>query len=320
MHRTLGATLFVVLLCGFVSSASADRTRRRARRPAAAAAGVRRSEPAVLEPFITIGTTPRKNVRLDFGFAALEHNVEASSFTFTTAYTFAPARSDFSLDMKLPIGSVGEFLLGDIGFDFRWRALAAPSGTRLAIGFDFVLPSSLLNSLGGSNDEIAARREQSEVYDELNLLPIRYWNMMPYIAISQRAGPILVSGDAGIAFLLASKERNRYEAPRPEFAVRYDLAVSALFYREMVSGVIELNGLSWITDQSGDFKDGPLIETSTGVTLTLGLRFAPAPQAMLSVGFQVPVVGDPKMGTYDLSNLYFHELSFIAEARFLLPG
>jgi hypothetical protein len=282
---------------------------------------VRRNEPAPLEPLAAIGTTPLKNVRLGFGFASLEAGgVEASSFAFTTGYTFAPARGDFSLDMELPIGSVGELMLGDIGFDFRWRALAAPGGTRVALGFGFVLPSSLLNSLGGSNDEIYLRRLESDVYDELNLFPVRYWNMTPYFALSQRAGPILVTGDAGIAFLLASKMRNRYEAPRPEFAVRYDLAVSALLYREMVSGVLELGGLSWMTDQSGDEKDGPLRRTGTGLTLTLGLRFAPAPQAMFSLGFQIPVTGEPKVGTYDLSNLYFHELSFIAEARFLLPG
>ena len=46
-----------------------------------------------------------------------------------------------------------------------------------------------------------------------------------------------------------------------------------------------------------------------------------APQAMFSVGFQYPIVGEPKVGTYDLSNLYFHELSFIIEqlADFYVP-
>lgn len=321
MHRAFGASALLLLLCGLSTTAHADRSRRR-HRSAAATSGVPRSEPAALEPLVAIGTTPRKNIRLGFGFASLEHGgVEASSYAFTTAYTFAPARGDFSLDMELPIGSVGEFMLGDIAFDFRWRALAAPGGTRVALGFGFVLPSTLLNSLGGSNDEIWARRLESEVYDELNLFPIRYWNMTPYFAFSQRAGPVLVTADAGLSFLLASKMRNRYEAPRPEFVVRYDLAVTALLYREMVSGVLELGGLSWATGQSGDEKDelqgDPL---KTGLTLTLGLRFAPAPQAMFSLGFQYPIVGEPKVGTYDLSNLYFHELSFILEARFLLPG
>lgn len=282
---------------------------------------VPRNEPAALEPFIALTTTPRKNVRLDFGFARLSvGDVSASSFAFTTAYTFAPADGDFALDMKLPIGSVEGFLLGDIGFDFRWRALATPAGTRVAIGFSFVLPSTLLNSLGGNSDEIQVRREGSVVYDELDLFPIRYWNMTPAFALSQRAGPVLVTADAGLAFVLASKLRNRYEAPRPEFAVRYDLAVSVLAYREMLAGVVELNGLSWVTDQSGDVKDGPTRPMGTGLTLTFGARFAPDPHVLLSGGVQVPITGSEKSGTFDLSNLYLHDLSVVAEARFLLPG
>jgi hypothetical protein len=317
MHRVIAGLVLLVLVGGLASTAEAQRRRRRPR--PAAVDGRRHNEPAVLEPLVTVATTPRKNVSLGFGFADLEHRgAEESSFTFTTGYTYVPRGGDWSLGMKLPIGSVGEFLLGDIAFDSRWRALNAPGGTRIALGFTFVLPSSLLNSLGGSNDEIRIRREESLVYNGLNLLPIRYWNLGPYFALSQRAGPILITGDAGLFFLLASKERNRYESPRPEFAVRYDLAVTALFYREMIGGVIELNGLSWITDQSGDNKDGPLIRTGTGLTLTLGLRFLPAPPALLTVGVQIPITGDYKVGAYDLTNLYFHELSVIAEARFLL--
>lgn len=279
-----------------------------------------RDEPLVLEPLVALGTTPRRSIRLDFGYAGVEaRGTSATSLTFTAGYTFAPEDGDFSLDMKLPFGSVGEFLLGDIAFDFRWRALATEGGTRVAIGFSFVLPSVLINSLGGSNDEIALRRSEDTVYDELNLFPIRYWDMAPSFALSQRVGPLLVTADAGLAFMLASKTRNRYEAPRPEFAVRYDLAVTGMIVRDRFSGVLEVNGLSYATGISGDVKEPQELRSKgTGLTLTLGTRFAPDPRVELSAGVQVPLIGSDKIGTYDLTHLYQHELSVLVEARFLI--
>lgn len=322
MSRAFAAFALLLLVGG---PAAADppggRPRHRRGHAAAAASGVPRNEPMALEPLIAIVTTPRKNIHLGLGVASLEvGDVSATSLAFTTGYTYAPSNGDFSLDMELPIGSVGGFLLGDIAFDFRWRALATPNRTRVALGFGFVLPSSLINSLGGNSDEIAVRRMEEDVYDELDLLPIVYWNMTPYFALSQRAGPILVTADAGLAFLLASKERNHYESPRPEFAVRYDLAISALIVKEMLSAIVELNGLSWVTDRSGDLKDGPTRDMGTGLTLTFGSRFAPDEHVQIAAGLQVPLAGSPKSGVFDLTNLYFHELSFVAEVRFVLPG
>lgn len=278
-----------------------------------------RNEPAVLEPFVGVATTPRRNVRLGFGFASIEAGgKEASSFAFTTAYTFAPEDGDFALDMELPIGSVDGFLLGDIGFDFRWRVLQARAATRAALGFGFILPSVLLNSLGGNRNEIYSRRIQSDVYDDMNLLPIRYWEMAPYFAVSHRVGPVLFTLDAGFFFLLASKERNRYESPTPELAVHYDLAVSGLLYREILAIVLELNGLSYVSEIAGDTKDGPTRPMGTGLTVTAGLRASPDPHVRISAGFQVPALGDDKLGRFDLTSLYLHEVSAVAEVAFLV--
>lgn len=278
-----------------------------------------RNEPLVLEPVVALGTAPRRAVRLTFGYAGVKaRGTSAASLAFTAGYTFAPEDGDFSLDMKLPFGSVGQMLLGDIAFDFRWRALSTDGGTRVALGFGFLLPSVLINSLGGNNDEIWLRRSEDTLYDELNLLPIRYWDMSPAFALSQRIGPVLVTADAGLAFILASKTRNRYEAPRAEFAVRYDLAVSGMIVRDVFAGVLEMNGLSYATDISGDDKDGALRPKGTGLTLTFGARVAPDPRVVLSAGLQVPLVGSDKIGTYDLTHLYVHELSAFVEARFLI--
>jgi hypothetical protein len=276
-------------------------------------------EPGALEPFVALGTTPRRNVRLDFGFASIESGgADASSFAFTAGYTLAPEDGDFSLDMKLPFGSVEGFLLGDIGFDFRWRVLAAPSGTRAAIGFGFILPSVLLNSLGGGNDEIAQRRRDNEVYDQLDLFPLRYWEMSPYFVLSQRVGPLLITADSGLFFMLASKERNRYESPRPEFAVHYDLSLSCLLHREMLAAVLEVNGLSYVSDIAGDLKDGPTRDKGTGLGLTIGARFQPDPHIRLGLGLQVPIRGEDKLGRYDLTALYLHEVSVMAEVSFVI--
>jgi hypothetical protein len=56
----------------------------------------------------------------------------------------------------------------------------------------------------------------------------------------------------------------------------------------------------------------------TGLTLTAGLRASPDPHVRISAGLQVPVMGDDKVGRFDPTPLYLHELSVVAEVAFVI--
>jgi hypothetical protein len=274
----------------------------------------------VTEPFITLSAVPKRRFRFELGYSRYQW---LNSITLSPGYEFTTKKKTFSLDFKFPFGVADTFLLGDIGLDFKWIVYQEPKDEiTFSTGFNLTLPSVLLNTLGGDRGEIWLRRRKESIYGfarerDINLFPIRYLELGPFLVFSLGVWRLKVQADLGTIGIIACRFRNIYDSPHLEFGLYYDLALALRIYKDIMGFVFEINGLSILTDIAG--PDSPqvmllrenLVSGHTGVSLTPGLKWNIKNRFLLGIAFPVAIKKGEKKGRADLTLVYLHQWSFI---------
>ncbi len=310
----------------------------------------------ISEPLVAISPVPHSRVFLDVGLGGISLKSSTTGESsdkltlFTSAFTLGYEYGNpyFGFNWRLPFGYISahspiiqsipflnestdksEFMIGDMSFRFRWKVLQKPkTGSFLSLGFELVLPSALLNTLGGDYKEIRARRMSHPMYSVsggFGLLPIRYLTITPLIAFAQQIGKLTLGMDLLPSIIISSQGANRYYYTFVEFILSYDIyGVYRILKDRLLEAVLEVGGVSIITEAAGDDYNFPKVPGTTGITLTLGVKshFAKYFEALLGLQYGLPIADPTKPAKdkrgYDLSVFFRHDWSLLFRIGVLL--
>ncbi len=301
--------------------------------PAAPTADEGIQPPRTLAPVTLPLRRLRKEVGLGFGLSGV--SIGPISLTTITGVLYVETRTDerFGIRLQLPVASAGSALVGDVDLDPTWVLWAHAQGdhqTLVMLGADFTIPTNLLDSLGGSRDEIRARRLSN--YPEmsaLNLLPIRYLQAMPHVGFMQRLGRLAFYADLGAGLVLGCQFPNYYDSPRVEAFLEYGLGAAYEVYRApngglSLAGGLELTATQFLTTVAPtlDNQEGSSISPDPRETRPIGLSIAPsvrlfaAHHVSLKAGAMIALVNDETWTRFTPSTLWRHDFTVFAEAGF----
>ena len=301
--------------------------------------------PDISDPIIAVTPVANSRVHLDVGLGSIarESGNATSQEHFSAAFSLVYEYGDegFGFRMRLPFGQAtstdtvfgataekSTFMLGDMNFQFRWKALnKRDTNSYLAVGLEVTMPTSLLNTLGGKRAEILARRTNYNFYRAetgFKLMPIRYLMLGPGVAYAQKVGPVTVGAHILGNIIVACDYANLYESPHVEAILTWELyGAYNILGNRLIEAIIEIGGNHELTQTAGDITSGATQDPTGGVTLTIGARTTLMNLVEVSLGFQLPIavndgVSKLKRGA-DLTTFYRHDWSLILRAGVLLP-
>lgn len=278
-----------------------------------------------LAPFALPLRLPRDEVGLALSVSSVDDAVhEVTAWTGTLYLESLTEDERFALRLGLPLSHVEAFLFGDIDIDAAWTAYREvdEDGARmLVIAADATIPTNLLNTLGGNRDQIFVRR-RSRYPDvtALNLLPIRYLQVMPHVGWMQRIGDLAFFADVGVVVALACQYANYYDSPRIEAALQYGAGAAYRLHDTddlSVALGLELTGTHFLSTVAPVDVVEVRETRDTGLSIAPSARLLVAQKVAVDAGLVVALANEQTYLRQTPSTLWQHDFTFITQIGFL---